>query len=147
MKTNSLIILSILLIFTSCINDETKNTEKALVEFKKSEINGEWNRTDISEIEDENELDRSVRKINFKDDFTADIEVLDSGKYKTVTGSWEINGEKSIGPKKMNFSIEADIILTVVRNDSDREIIGLSVEKRDNKKVLRYSKNSIFEKQ
>jgi hypothetical protein len=113
-----------------------KNDEKAdIVKFEKSELFGRWIQT--SEIEDsENSKNGIISMINLKEDLTAEIEILDSIGYKTVIGNWKINKEQNNGFENFNVSFRSDIILTFDWNKSHRQILSLSVEELNEKKIL-----------
>ena len=123
------------MILTSC-RFEMKNDEKAdIVKFEKSELFGRWIQT--SEIEDsENSKNGIISMINLKEDLTAEIEILDSIGYKTVIGNWKINKEQNNGFENFNVSFRSDIILTFDWNKSHRQILSLSVEELNEKKIL-----------
>lgn len=127
---NLLIILSILIIFSSC-KFEKNNDSNTDVEFKESELLGQWIR--INKMEKlENSEEVIVSKFNLKKNYTAEIEILDSIGYKTITGSWEIDGEQKIGP----ISFKSDVALTFDKDANHRNIILLSVEEFNKKMIL-----------
>ena len=134
-KLNFLIILSILMILSSCAFEINKDSKTDTVKFEKSDLFGYWIQT--SEIEDGKDSKKGIiRKINLKEDLTAEIEILDSIGYKTVTGNWKINKEQKIGSENINISLKSDIILTFNWNNGHVQILALSVEELNKKKIL-----------
>ena len=140
-KLNLLIIFSILMVLTSCKSEQKTDTNANIVEFEKSELFGRWIRTNkIENLKDPEDV--LVGKFNLKDDSTAEIEILDSIGYETVTGSWKIDNEQKVGP----FSFKSDIALTFDRNNNHRQIILLPVKELNEEKILTAHKGK-FEKE
>lgn len=126
-----------MMVVTSC-GLEVKNDNSIKIE--KSELYGSW--VQISDIKNSEQSDGvAIKKINFKKDLTADVEILDSFGYKTITGEWA-DKEKKAGP----VSIESGIVLTFWTDSLNLQALALSTEEINNKKCLN-SGTAIFEKQ
>lgn len=140
---NSMIIFSILMIFTSCIFEKK---EADIVKIEMSELLGSWIQTSSIIEGSENPKKGVIHKINFKDDFTAEIEIIDSMGYRNILGNWEINKEYLIGSEYPNVTFISDVILQFNWNDNHRQILALKFEEKNNKKMLTVHENT-FEKE
>lgn len=137
---NRLIILSFLILLTSC-KFEKNNDANTDVKFEKSELLGRWIR--INKMEKlENSEDVIVSKFNLKENYTAEIEILDSKGNRTITGSWKLDGEQKLG----SISFKSDVALTFDKDTNHRNVILLSVED-SNKKMILTAQKANFEKE
>ena len=128
-------VFSVLMIFASCIYEKKNDVKSDIVQFEKFELFGRWIQT--SKIEDLKKIKGGIiSKINFKDNFTAEVEIQDSIGYKTIFGNWKVNREQKIGSENFNVSFNSDIILTFDRSRNYKEILVLKVEELNKKKVL-----------
>lgn len=132
-----------LMIFTSC-GFEVKN-EGEIIKLERSEIYGSWVQTKA--LENSRESDEVlIKKINFKKDLTAEIEISDSSGDKTIIGEWTDKEEK-VDLKAIHVSFDQGILLTFWQNDSTLySNIILSTKEINNKKYL-ISFHEKFEKE
>ena len=144
-RSTILFMLTVLMLLTACKFEDKIVQNPDSVEFMGSELFGRWILT--SNIEDsENSKKLIIRKIDLKDDFSAEIEILDGIGYKTVPGNWKIKEKQKIGAKSFNISLKSDVVLTFDLDATHREIVSLSVKEVNNKKMLTSQKDS-FEKE
>ncbi|SDL38096.1 hypothetical protein [Kriegella aquimaris] len=144
-RSTILFMLTVLMLLTACKFEGKIVQNPDSVEFTGSELFGRWILT--SNIEDsENSKKLIIRKIDLKDDFSAEIEILDGIGYKTVPGNWKIKEKQKIGAKSFNISLKSDVVLTFDLDATHREIVSLSVKEVNNKKMLTSQKDS-FEKE
>lgn len=136
MKKQNLWIASLLvMIFTSCTFVKNNATGDDSVKFKKSELLGQWVRMENKEDIKESEFGK-IDKISLKKDLTAEIVLLDSTVFKTVSGSWEFNKETKLGSSILNIQFKSDIVLTFDWNSNNRQVVTISVREQNKKKIL-----------
>ena len=126
---------------TSCRIDMKNVANADPVQFEKSELIGRWAQTGkMKALKSPDEV--QVSNFTLKNDFTAEVEILDTKGAKTIAGSWEIGNEQKIG----SFSLKSDMALTFDSDDSHRQIMAFTVKQRNNKKILTALKGK-FEKE
>ncbi|SHF03952.1 hypothetical protein SAMN03080594_102410 [Arenibacter palladensis] len=125
---------TILVIITSCMFEKKKDTEFNETTFEKPELLGEWigNKSEKNLKKDK----VIIKKIDLKEDMTAQIEILDSTGHKTVNGNWKISEEQKLGSKNNSISFNSDISLTFDWSKTNRQIFMLNVKEHNKAKIL-----------
>ncbi len=135
-EINSLIILFILMMLTSCKFERENNNKPDVVNFNTTELVGHWIRTNkIDEIQKKSK-EILVPKFILKDNFTAEIQILDSTGNKTIFGNWKVKEEQEDGSKNFNILLDSDIVLIFDVDNNHRQMIALSVEEINNENIL-----------
>jgi hypothetical protein len=144
------VLLFAILLFTTCTFQKTEGKQlgnqedRTNTSIKRDDLIGKWNRISDSGLLKESDL--IIESIQYNNDSTADIWILDSIGSRKIVGKWIYGFEKQIGNTVANMRIKSDIKLSFNLNENHSYIVLLKLTEEHSKIVMSGHKNR-FEKE